>query len=284
MKTKIAVLFIAGVLLLLIPPSLVHGKRDPKDLVLYIPFDEGRGKTAADISKSENHGELEGNWEWDDGKFGKSIRFTINNPGMVRTPVDKVFAFEGGDEITIMAWVSMDVARPGARGILYNSPDANKANYALRLETVDPSFFYRDKGDQDFHRVTGIWDSVPIDTWTHIAATNTFGNAEAMKIYLNGKNQKSSRDGGVNKGHEAKDWSKGDGTKPPLPANGPITIGGYGVFGEPFQGAIDEVMIWKVTLTEEEIQTIMQAPGDQFLSVEPHQKLATKWGAIKQNP
>ena len=284
MKTKISFLVIAGALLLLTPPSLVYGKRDPKDLVLYIPFDEGRGKTAADMSKSENHGELEGNWEWDDGKFGKSIRFTINNPGMVRTPADKVFAFEGGDEITIMAWVSMDVARPGARGILYNSPDANKANYALRLETVDPSFFYRDKGDQDFHRVTGIWDSVPIDTWTHIAATNTFGNAEAMKIYLNGKNQKSSRDGGINKGHEAKDWSKGDGTKPPLPANGPITIGGYGAFGEPFQGAIDEVMIWKVALTEEEIQTIMQAPGDQFLSVEPHRKLATKWGAIKQNP
>ena len=96
MKMKISFLVIAGVLLLLIPPSLVHGKRDPKDLVLYIPFDEGKGKTVADISKSKNHGELEGNWEWDDGKFGKSIRFAINNPGMVRTPADKVFAFEGG--------------------------------------------------------------------------------------------------------------------------------------------------------------------------------------------
>ena len=56
------------------------------------------------------------------------------------------------------------------------------------------------------------------------------------------------------------------------------------MFSETFQGAIDEVMIWKVAFTEEEIQTIMQAPGDQFLGVEPHQKLATKWGAIKQNP
>ena len=284
MKTKISFLVIAGVLLLLTPPSLVHGKRDPKDLVLYLPFDEGRGKTAADMSEFENHGKLEGNWEWDDGKFGKAIRFTTDDPGLVRTPADKVFAFEGGDEITLMAWVSMDVARPGARGILYNSPNGNKANYALRLETVDPSFFYRDEADNDFHRVTGIWDSVPIDIWTHIAATNTFGNSEAMKIYLNGKNQKSSRDGGVNKGHEAKGWSKGDGAKPPLPANGPITIGGYAMFSETFQGAIDEVMIWKVAFTEEEIQMIMQGPGDQFLGVESHQKLATKWGAIKRNP
>ena len=284
MKTKISFLIIAGVLLFLIPLSLVHGKRDPKDLVLYMPFDEGKGKQAADMSKFENHGNLEGDWEWDDGKFGKAIRFSTDNPGLVRTPEDDVFAFEGGDEITLMAWVSMDVARPGARGILYNSPNGLKANYALRLETVDPSFFYRDKVDQDFHRVTGIWDSVPIDTWTHIAATNTFGDPEAMKIYLNGENQKSSRDGGVNKGHEAKDWSKGDGTKPPLTANGPITIGGYGAFAQPFQGAIDEIMIWKIALTEEEIQTIIQAPGDQFLSVEPHQKLATKWGAIKQSP
>ena len=286
MKMKISFLFIAGILLLLTPPSLVHGKRNPQDLVLYLPFDEGRGNKVADLSEFGNHGKLEGNWKWDDGKFGQAIRFVTNpgEPGMVRTPVDRVFAFEGGAEITLMAWVNMDAARPGARGIIYNSPNANKANYALRLETVDPSFFYRDNEDKDFHRVTGIWDSVPIDRWTHIAATNTFGNPEAMKIYLNGKNQKSSRDGGVNKGHEAKDWSKGDGTKAPMPANGPITIGGYGMFSETFQGAIDEVMIWKVAFTEEEIQEIMLAPGDQFLSVEPHQKLTTKWGAIKQNP
>ena len=284
MKMKISFLVIVGVLLLLTPPSFVHGKRDPKDLVLYIPFDEGKGKIAEDISGFKNHGKLEGNWKWDEGKFGKAIRFSINDPGMVRTPAHKIFLFEGGDEITIMAWVSMDVARPGARGILYNSPNGIKANYAIRLETVDPSFFYRDQQDVNFHRVTGIWDSVPIDTWTHIAATNTFGDPDAMKIYLNGKNQKSSRDGGINKGHEAKDWSKGDGSKPPLPARGPITIGGYGAFAQPFQGAIDEVMIWKVAFTEAEIQEIMLAPGTEFLGVEPHQKLATKWGAIKQNP
>ena len=38
MKMKISFLVIAGVFLLLIPPSLVHGKRDPKELSSVYPL------------------------------------------------------------------------------------------------------------------------------------------------------------------------------------------------------------------------------------------------------
>ena len=99
-----------------------------------------------------------------------------------------------------------------------------------------------------------------------------------------GKAKLTNREGGVRRN----DFAKGDGTKTARPANGPITIGGWrgagGAFSDTFQGAIDEVMIWKVAFTEEEIQSIMQGPGADFLGVEPHKKLATKWGSIKQSP
>ena len=184
-----------------------------------------------------------------------------------------------------MAWIYVDPAHAGvklvgARAIIYNRPQDTQANYGLRMDRVDPSFFYRDNEDVDFHRVTGIWDAIPLDKWIHIAATSTFGNPEAMKIYLDGKLQRTNMNGGT----KPDDWSLGDGTKPPIVTEGPITIGGYGKFLDPFQGLIDEVMIWKGTFTEEEIQEIMLAPGVEFLGVEPRDRLATTWGTLKQSP
>jgi hypothetical protein len=120
---------------------------------------------------------------------------------------------------------------------------------------------------------------VKLGKWTHVAATNTFGNPEAMKVCLNGKAQASNRIGGV----RPDNWSHGDGAKTPIRSRCPITVGGYGNFGDPFQGAIDEVMIWKGSFTEAETNEIMAEHSVEFLAVEPRGKLATKWAAIKRN-
>lgn len=284
-----ALAVIAGFLLFLIP-SLGSGKqRRGLDLVLYYPFDEIKGRTTKDLSRFRNDGEVHGKGTWRKGKFGHALYFCREvacgaAPGLVQTPEHEIFAFEAGEEITLMAWINVDPANlgeklMGARAIIYNRPRDTHANYGLRMDRVDPSFFYRDNEDVDFHRATGIWDAIPLDKWLHIAATSTFGNPEAMKIYLDGKLQRTNMKGGT----KPDDWSLGDGTKPPMVTKGPVTIGGYGKFLDSFQGFIDEVMIWKGTFTEEELQEIMLAPGSEFLSVEPHAELATIWGTLKQS-
>ena len=285
-----ALVLIAGFLLFLMP-SLVSGKqRRGLDLVLYFPFDEGKGKTTQDLSRFRNNGKLEGRGAWRKGKFGNALYLCREvscggEPGLVQTPQHEIFAFGEGEEITLTAWINVDPAHvgiklTGTRAIIYNRPQGTQANYGLRMDRVDPSFFYRDEKDRDFHRITGIWDAIPLDKWTHIAATNTFGNPEAMKIYLNGKLQRANMNGGT----KPDDWSQGDGAKPPMITEGPITIGGYGKFFDAFQGLIDEVMIWKGIFTQAEIQEIMLAPGIEFLGVEPRDKLATTWGTLKQSP
>ena len=276
-----ALVLILSVLLFFLP-SLVDGKiRAGLELILYLPFDEGVGKKTEELSEFGNDGQLEGNCKWVDGKFGKALYFItqLGEPGLVRTSKHDIFAIEGKAEITLMAWVNVDASRPGFRAIVYNRPDANKVNYALGLWAVDVNFFYRDKENDNFHRVTGIWDAVKLGEWTHVAATNTFGDPEAMKVYLNGKEQPSNKNGGVRPDH----WSQGDGAKMPLPARGPVTVGGYGNFSDTFQGAIDEVMIWKGSFTEAEINEIMAEHPTEFLAVDPREKLATKWAAIKRN-
>jgi hypothetical protein len=270
-----ALVLIIGVLLLLLP-SLVQGKiRGELELLLYFPFDEDVGKVVKDKSDTEANGELVGNWKRVDGQIGKAVYF-LHNPGpegMVRTKKDPVFAFEGEAEITLMAWVNVDAARPGAnRGIIFNR-QGNAINYAMTLWSPnggrDLQFYWSDNGDQ--HRARSLGGTgVVLEKWMHVAVTNTFGKAGALKFYINGKLQKMK-------------WTAGDGALKAKGSAGPITIGGFDQFAEPFQGTIDEVMIWRGTFTEQDINEIMLGI-DVFLGVDPQGKLATTWGNLKQSP
>ena len=44
-------------------------------LVVYFAFEEGAGKTVADLSGNGQDGKLEGDTSWTDGKFGKGGEF-----------------------------------------------------------------------------------------------------------------------------------------------------------------------------------------------------------------
>ena len=46
-----------------------------------------------------------------------------------------------------------------------------------------------------------------------------------------------------------------------------------------FKGAIDELKIWSVAFTDDEVTKAMEAA----LAVEPYNRLATKWAAIKSD-
>ena len=47
-------------------------------LVLYMPLDEGDGKTTEDFSENGLDGELNGGAKWVDGKFGKALEFSAS--------------------------------------------------------------------------------------------------------------------------------------------------------------------------------------------------------------
>ena len=276
-ETKMrALALLIGVLLLLLP-SLVQGKIRPGlELVLYLPFDEEGGKVVKDESKTKADGELVGTWKRVDGQIGKALYF-LHNPGpegMVQTKKkDKAFAFEGGAEITLMAWINVDAARPGAnRGIIFNR-QGNAINYAMTLWSPnggrDLQFYWSDNGDQ--HRARSLGGTgVVLEKWMHVAVTNTFGKADALKFYINGKPQKMK-------------WTAGDGTLKAKGSTGPVTIGGFDQFAEPFQGTIDDVMIWRGIFNETDISEIMLGI-DGFLGVAPQGKLATTWGNLKGSP
>jgi len=295
MKVRISVLLIAGVLLLVLPPSLVQGKQRPGlELVLYYPFDEGGGRTVEDKSETEADGKLIGAPEWVDGKFGGALRFNhdgVNNDedvvvregDHVSTRESERLAFSSNDPITIMAWIYGDQWDNHDNAIVYNWPEGQgtQANYGFRIEqraeegdrAGDVALFYRDAADADWHRVTSREpvDGIPLREWHHVAGTMTPGIPENQVVYWNGEKLPVA-------------FSHGNGKFKAVESDGPVHIAarGWAPGARDFRGRIDEVSIWRGIFTEDELKEIAQTPTIEFLSVEPQGKLATSWGALKR--
>ena len=70
-----------------------------------------------------------------------------------------------------------------------------------------------------------------------------------------------------------------DGTPDESP--GPLTIGDCYGFPYPVKGLMDEVGLFNVALTEEEINRLMNDGLSEVLSVSPSGKTAVTWGRIK---
>jgi hypothetical protein len=81
---------------------------------------------------------------------------------------------------------------------------------------------------------------IPINTWTHLATTY---DGAVQRLYVNGVEVATRAQSGAVR-----------------TSDNPLRIGGNSVWGEFFQGRIDEVRIYNRALTPGEIQTDMNAP------------------------
>ena len=73
------------------------------DNVLYLPFDEGEGKTAKDTSPHKNDGIFQENAKWAKGKYGNSLSLDGDKGDWVEVPDSP--SLDITDQITLMAWV-----------------------------------------------------------------------------------------------------------------------------------------------------------------------------------
>ncbi|MDQ1318079.1 MAG: biosis protein MshQ [Candidatus Poribacteria bacterium] len=119
--------------------------------------------------------------------------------------------------------------------------------------------------------VKGVWgggmcetaaNAVPADTWTHVAVV---GDAKNFRDYIDGKLAKES----------VFQATRGN--------NKEYMIGGYSG-GESYNGAVDEFAVFKASLKEAEINSIMSKGVLGATAVDSTSKLATRWGSLKLNP
>jgi chitodextrinase len=203
------------------------------DLVAAYSFDEGSGTQAGDSSGTGNVGTIQGAAWSAAGKYANALSFNGNS---ALVTIADAPSLDLTTAMTLEAWVYPTVVDSAWRDVIYKGND----NYFLESTTSNGAL-------PGAGAILGTTNSVafgtavlPANTWTHLAETY---DGSTLRLYVNGTQAASlARTGNIKT------------------STNPLQIGGDSIFGQYFQGLIDEVRIYRVALTPTQIQTDMGAP------------------------
>jgi len=220
-------------------------------------FEENAGDVAKDLSPNGNDATLNGGPKWVKGKFGQAIEFDGSDDYLSAQDSDSLDAV--GEGLTLMAWVDSGGWNAGWNHIIRKTPE-NPRYYILGVHDTSLPFVFLQTDVQQYADIQGP-DPMPTDEWLHLAMTY---NGEEIIIYANGEVQLTSPASGTIQA-----------------SDGELRIGRGAPAGY-FTGIIDEVAIFRVALSQDEIKEIMDKGLTMtLLSVESHGKLTATWGNIK---
>jgi hypothetical protein len=203
-------------------------------LVAAFSFGEGSGTTVTDLSGHGNNGTV-ANATWTtSGKYGNALSF--NGTTSIVTVVDSS-SLHLTTAMTLEAWVYPTAVSATWRDVVYKATD----NYYLEATTTQGVGFPAAAGTFGGNDVQAYGTAtLALNTWSHLAATY---DGSTLRLYLNGTQVGSLAQTGAM-----------------TPSASPLTIGGDSIFGQYFQGTIDEVRVYSATLTPAQIQNDMNAP------------------------
>ena len=202
-------------------------------LVAAYGFSEGTGTTVNDSSGKGNTGAITNATWTNNGRFGKALSFNGTN-AWVSVPDSSSLDMTSG--MTLEAWVYPQGSLGGWRTIVMKEQSGSDVYY---IETVDGKVVGDvSVGGNNYHIYSDA--AIPLNTWTHLAATY---DGAYFRIYVNGSLATVQ--------HSLAGSIKTSGS--------PLRIGGNSIWGEYFQGLIDEVRVYNKALTASQIQADMAA-------------------------
>ena len=203
------------------------------ELVAAYSFNEGSGTTVSDASGYGNSGTI-ANATWTTaGAYGRALVF---NGTTARITIPDSASLHLTSGMTLEAWVNPSTVSSAWRDVIYKGTN----NYDLEATSTTGG---RPAAGATISSSNG-WTigtaSLPVNTWTHLAAT--YDGAE-LRLYVNGVQVASQpRTGNI------------------LTSTSALEIGGNAATGHFFQGLIDEVRVFNVALTPTQIQSDMNTP------------------------
>jgi hypothetical protein len=197
-------------------------------------FNEGNGNSVGDSSGNGHTGTISGAAWTTQGKFGNALSFdgvndwvTVNSSSLLNLT----------NAMTVEAWV-FPTTSSGARNVLIKE-GVNRDTYNLYSRSGGgKSEIYTFIGGENRSAES---TAVAANVWTHIAGTY---DGAVLRLYINGVEVAANNlaSGSI------------------LTSNNPLRIGGNSIWGEFFQGRIDEIRIYNRALTQAEIQLNMNTP------------------------
>ena len=206
-----------------------------KSLVLYLPFDEGVGATAEDVSSYRNAGTVVGNALWVAGPKGMALEFVNGS----HVTIQEIPEYDVTAEVSLLAWVKATTVPNWARVIDKSQWQTTGFDLVLTQNVGLPRLeFFVNNTTSLVDGTTAVIDN----EWHFIVGT--FGN-KMLRIYVDGVRQGEAQSTGqvdIN----PNDW--------PLMIGGESSSNG----GQQFLGSIDEVAMYNRELSAEEVMGIFQ--------------------------
>lgn len=227
-------------------------------------FDEKDGVDVKDFSKNGNHGKLQGGAKRVAGKFGKAISL---NGSTDRAVIPDADSLDLPSAWTITAWVYPNKTETNYGHILGKRNDAlvNDANYAFRINNVGVAWEAYFRRDNTWFGAWGL-GTVKKDQWSYMTAV--YDGKNIITIYENAVQIGTGVVGG-----------------PPPLGQAEVHIGGWqNNTSELLDGILDEVALFNVALTVDDIQILMKDGIEKALgltAVNKPGKITTEWGYIK---
>ena len=258
--TRLKLLCVSLMVLSLMFVGISSAEIDFKTCVGMWLFDEGRGDEAEDSSGTDNNGTIEGGAKWVDGKFGKGLSLDGSDAYVEIAHDDSLNV---GGEHTIALWFKLD--KPPAGGMAVVTKDDWAPGFwwdggVIRHHTHDPG--------ATLHYIDAPWK--PDTDWHHVAVT---WDGEEFEIYLDADS--------IGSGVTGPNLGRNPLTDKPVLIGIYLATGQHGQWGAFLPAIIDDVAIFNVALDNDDIETLMNDGLKTAAAIEPSDKLATIWAAIK---
>ena len=235
-------------------------------LVIYLPFDDGSGKVAKDVTQYGNDGQFEGNSDikWVDGKFDGGIEL------------------DGQNYVDIPWADSMDVADRNFSVEIWfkytEKAEAGSLVWGYNVQAGNPQFWIRTEPGSNMirgliHDKTST--SIIIQTktphndgnWHHLAFVRDAKGQDNLTVYIDSKVEDSQK-GKIDSVTEGQKYGIHLGQR----------VDGVNIY----KGFLDEFRLWTRALSENEIKANMTKGKDQIMAVYPTGRLTTTWGKIRR--
>jgi Concanavalin A-like lectin/glucanases superfamily/Bacterial Ig domain len=204
-------------------------------LVAAYSFNAGSGRVVEDSSGNSNNGAITGASWTAPGRFGGALSFDGDRDWVTVNDANSLDLTTG---MTLEAWVYPTIAPSAWRTVIAKEQPAALV-YFLHASSIGgnrPATGVYIGGEQDL-----FGDNQLIaNAWTHLAGTY---DGVTQRLFINGVQVASRPQTGAIQ-----------------TSAGPVVIGGNEVWGEFFQGLIDEVRIYNRALSQAEIQNDMTTP------------------------